>query len=120
MRLTDNFLFPGIAYPTGEREFLFTSSAGGSKFYIDGVETFSTLSAATIGAGGTPTTFGRQFGGYGEYFRGSIDAIRIYDAVILPGDVVEGIPEPASWALLITGFGLTGAALRRRRGAAVA
>ncbi len=25
------------------------------------------------------------------------------------------VPEPASWALLITGFGLTGAALRRRR-----
>ncbi|OYU15378.1 MAG: hypothetical protein CFE37_06425 [Alphaproteobacteria bacterium PA4] len=29
-----------------------------------------------------------------------------------------GVPEPASWALLIAGFGLTGAALRRRRAAA--
>ncbi len=29
-----------------------------------------------------------------------------------------GIPEPASWALLIAGFGLTGAAMRRRRGLA--
>jgi hypothetical protein len=26
-----------------------------------------------------------------------------------------GVPEPAAWALMITGFGLTGAALRRRR-----
>lgn len=25
------------------------------------------------------------------------------------------VPEPASWAMLIAGFGLTGAALRRRR-----
>ncbi|KPF78254.1 hypothetical protein IP88_04270 [alpha proteobacterium AAP81b] len=31
-----------------------------------------------------------------------------------------GIPEPASWALLIAGFGLTGAAARRRRALAAA
>jgi hypothetical protein len=30
------------------------------------------------------------------------------------------IPEPASWALLIAGFGLTGAAMRRRRALATA
>lgn len=29
------------------------------------------------------------------------------------------VPEPASWALMITGFGLVGAAARRRRGSAV-
>lgn len=27
----------------------------------------------------------------------------------------SAIPEPASWALMITGFGLTGTALRRRK-----
>lgn len=37
-----------------------------------------------------------------------------------PGNVIGGsttgaVPEPASWALLIAGFGLTGAAMRRRR-----
>lgn len=31
-----------------------------------------------------------------------------------------GVPEPASWALMIGGFALTGVALRRRRGLAVA
>ena len=30
-----------------------------------------------------------------------------------------GVPEPGTWALLIVGFGLTGAALRRRRSALV-
>jgi hypothetical protein len=28
----------------------------------------------------------------------------------------EGVPEPATWAMMIAGFGLSGAALRRRRG----
>jgi hypothetical protein len=30
------------------------------------------------------------------------------------------VPEPASWAMMIAGFGLTGAAMRRRRSTAVA
>lgn len=34
-------------------------------------------------------------------------------------DNVTYVPEPASWALLIAGFGLTGAAMRRRRTIAV-
>jgi hypothetical protein len=33
---------------------------------------------------------------------------------------VAGVPEPASWALMIGGFGMSGAMLRRRRTAAVA
>ena len=35
--------------------------------------------------------------------------------VIDQAPAVGGIPEPASWALLIAGFGLLGAAMRRRR-----
>jgi hypothetical protein len=31
------------------------------------------------------------------------------------GPGVAGVPEPASWAMLIMGFGLSGAAMRRRR-----
>ncbi len=33
--------------------------------------------------------------------------------------VISNVPEPASWALLIAGFGLTGAGLRQRRHAAI-
>ena len=36
----------------------------------------------------------------------------------VPDPPVAGVPEPTSWALMIGGFGLTGAALRRRRMAA--
>lgn len=34
--------------------------------------------------------------------------------------VLSAVPEPGTWALLLTGFGLSGAALRRRRAAAAA
>lgn len=36
------------------------------------------------------------------------------------GASVAGVPEPASWALLISGFGMAGATLRRRRAVALA
>lgn len=35
-------------------------------------------------------------------------------------DATGGVPEPAAWALMLAGFGLTGAALRRRRTLAAA
>ena len=34
---------------------------------------------------------------------------------VLTALTVAGVPEPASWAMLIAGFGLTGSSLRRRR-----
>ena len=47
-------------------------------------------------------------------FQGSFDG----PAVSIPG--YGGVPEPASWALMIGGFGLAGATLRRRRRTLVA
>jgi hypothetical protein len=43
-------------------------------------------------------------------------SFRLYDGAPLGG----AVPEPASWAMLIAGFGLTGATLRRRRQMAAA
>jgi hypothetical protein len=40
--------------------------------------------------------------------------------VLLAAAQVRAVPEPESWMLLITGFGLTGAAMRRRRAVAFA
>jgi hypothetical protein len=36
------------------------------------------------------------------------------------GESTDNVPEPSSWALMLAGFGLTGTAMRRRRGTAVA
>ncbi len=30
-------------------------------------------------------------------------------------DIATGVPEPTTWALMLSGFGLAGVALRRRR-----
>ena len=43
--------------------------------------------------------------------------MNIHDAVFPGGEIrgfLTGVPEPASWALMIAGFGLVGAVLRRR------
>ena len=45
--------------------------------------------------------------------RGWVENVAIDDVRI--GGLAGGVPEPASWAMLIAGFGLTGAAMRRRR-----
>lgn len=37
-----------------------------------------------------------------------------------PANAVVGVPEPATWALLLSGFGLIGGALRRRPRSALA
>ena len=36
-------------------------------------------------------------------------------ALTYSGGIPGGVPEPASWALMIGGFGLVGASMRRRR-----
>ena len=77
--------------------------------------------------GNTPWTAGEiafnvTNAGSGVFFFGSISADSVGplldDVSISIGGA--GAPEPASWALMIGGFGLTGAALRRRRMATAA
>jgi len=43
----------------------------------------------------------------------------IIDNVLVTGPSAAAVPEPAAWALMIGGFGLAGATLRRRRALAV-
>lgn len=50
-----------------------------------------------------------------EQSAGSADYIRIYDTSTIP--VTSAVPEPASWLMMIGGFGLVGGLARRRRGA---
>ena len=62
------------------------------------------LTATAINDAGQIVGFGFKGGAVRSYFLNPLD-----------GFGVSTVPEPASWAMLIAGFGLVGAAMRRRK-----
>jgi hypothetical protein len=94
---------------------------GGS--YGDAIIT--TLGGGTVKLSNLVTNLGTNFLQQGQLInnRGQIVAFGINEFgqrsnfLLTPDNVnVSGVPEPASWALMITGFGLVGGALRRSKG----
>lgn len=68
------------------------------------------------------TPIGVSFAGIGKSidFAGGADHVA-YDNITFGSAIAGGgVPEPASWAMLIVGFGLVGAATRYRRVAVAA
>jgi hypothetical protein len=63
-------------------------------------------------------TFGGAFGDFGGGLNAGWGEFSGYVPVFIHEDFInaaQAIPEPSSWAMLITGFGLAGAMQRRRR-----
>lgn len=70
----------------------------------------STIIGGTgIFAGATGTT------SYTGIFNVPAGTATFFERITISGPDVPGIPEPASWALMVAGFGLLGAATRHRR-----
>lgn len=67
-------------------------------------------------------TFGTNFGDIRSGLNSSFGEFSGYVPVYIHGNFIAStaLPEPQTWALLIMGFGLTGAVARRRRDASVA
>jgi len=102
--------------------------------YIDGIGSFSTTTdIMEIGADGLIHLFldNVEGGGQREWSNVNIAAAKFYDGVLTPAEVAAinadptaeppvtppasgAVPEPTTWALMIAGFALTGAGLRRR------
>jgi hypothetical protein len=113
---TDNALGTNEIFG-GATELFEDVQVNGNSYYDDTLVDFSTATFANsfATAGGT-WTFGFQARGAG-WQGGSdegwgIDNIKIYGTI---GQVQSGVPEPATWALMILGFGAIGGALRRRQ-----
>lgn len=51
-------------------------------------------------------------GGQNEWSSGSIDYVKFYDGI---ASINGAVPEPATWAMMIIGFGFVGAAMRRTK-----
>lgn len=73
----------------------FSASAG----FVDGLNSLAFTVRNLRQASGNPTGVRVEF----------------QSSAVAPIATATGVPEPASWALLISGFGLVGAAQRRRR-----
>jgi len=100
--------------------------------FIDGGQSFTTTTTV-MGLTGNPIVFFADnvaAGGQNEWSSGSIAALRVYNGVLTAAEIAElnrvpfveppvtppaAVPEPASWAMMIAGFGLVGSAARRRR-----
>jgi hypothetical protein len=68
-------------------------------------------------------TFGTGFGDFGGGLNSGWGEFSGYVPVFIHTDFIAGamaVPEPDSWMMLIAGFGLTGAVMRRRRTATMA
>ena len=106
------------------------SVAGDNRFGIFGIYSFDGQSPSNItpfafiptsGSGSFAvvlapnTTYAFSFTNFGNLggYNGDASASFAFDWAIDGG--TGGVPEPASWAMLITGFGLVGAGMRQRR-----
>lgn len=111
-----NFLQPGGPWSGGPVEgetfgFNFVIQKGVVTWDAPEIFTFGnggqlkvTLNGATFNEGLFGTTPGKK---YGSVVTGNFEYVQ--------APLQSAVPEPATWAMMITGFGLAGAAVRRRR-----
>lgn len=98
----------------GAREVGIAGGDSGGPAFIDG-------KLSSINSYGL--TFGANFGDFGGGLNAGWGEFSGYVPVFIHTDFINAalaVPEPSSWALLIAGFGLTGAMMRRQRKVAVA
>ena len=118
------------AYPLGYSGAVFTAGApvrltvsrdiaGLITAYVNNVQIYSQLdtsnSSVTAIDGINPISFFADDTGTnrGEASSGFVNYIRIFDTAIAPSQA-SAVPEPATWTMLLLGFGIIGFAMRKR------
>lgn len=130
-------LFSGSAWKTGQLDAFLGISASPTNpigAYLPTTQTFQPSAdgfwvyKADIGSVTLPSNAGasdsslltlNQDLGLGSYVTAFIHDGRTWDATANSGAILQdgppGVPEPATWAMMIMGFGAAGVALRRRK-----
>jgi PEP-CTERM motif len=131
----DAILTYAAGFTTGFSFFYTSSTAASVTVWDDVGGTGNLLGSLNLTAqafdncGGDPSGDFCNWTAVGVSFNGTAKSINFagtagrtgFDNITFGTDTpTPGVPEPASWAMLIAGFGLTGAAMRRRRSTAVA
>ena len=89
IRLGDGWLETGLDFPVGQwHHFAVVKTSDETRFYLDGTNVLSRGSAIPNPAPTTPLRLGRQYGGYGEFFPGLIDEVRVWSRA-LGGDEIQ-------------------------------
>lgn len=112
--------FPGDAYLQYFSGYRYSDATIFSRHIVNLLANYGTPSIfSTISLTDVPIS-GIAFFESGNRITG--DYLSTYLDLTGPGTLIVtgGVPEPATWALMISGFGIAGAALRRRRAAVAA
>jgi len=113
IRLTDQHQGTGISMPTGLTTLLYLFTEGNQKLFINGNLVFSGTGNYTMDSGDTYTRLGAQFGGFGEYWNGTISQVKIYNNITASDLETGAVPEPSTYALF--GLGALAIILAYRR-----
>ena len=115
--------FPGTGVFTANTplDVVFARDASGVSIYLNGILD-SSFSPGGFSPPSSEILADMKFfiDDAGEETGGTIDFIKLYDSKLTGSDVATlygapaAVPEPASWAMMIMGFGLMGGMMRRR------